>query len=92
MVNMKDVWAIDMVGRTSKERNGYATQKPEALIERIIEAGSREGDIVADFFCGSATVAAVAEREKRRWICSDNSKVAIYCAKTRLENKQMSML
>ena len=50
MVNMKDVWSIDMVGRTSAERTGYATQKPEALLERIVEAGSREGDICADFF------------------------------------------
>ena len=92
MVNMKDVWSIDMVGRTSKERNGYATQKPEALIERIITAGSKEGDLVADFFCGSATLAAVAERTGRRWICTDNSEVAIDSAKQRLENKQLSML
>ena len=92
LVNMKDVWSIDMVGRTSKERTGYATQKPEALVERILEAGSREGDLVADFFCGSATLAAVAERTGRRWICSDNSDVAIHSAKARLENKQLSML
>ena len=92
MVNMKDVWSIDMVGRTSKERTGYATQKPEALIERILTAGSKEGDLVADFFCGSATLAAVAERTGRRWICSDNSDVAIHSAKARLENKQLSML
>lgn len=92
MVNMKDVWSIDMVGRTSKERNGYATQKPEALVERILKAGSKEGDLVADFFCGSATLAAVAERTGRRWICSDNSEVAINAALQRLENKQLSMI
>lgn len=92
MVNMKDVWQIDMVGRTSKERNGYATQKPEALLERIVLAGSKEGDLVADFFCGSATLAAVCEKNHRRWICSDSSEIAIESAKTRLENKQFSMV
>ncbi len=92
MVNMKDVWQIDMVGRTSKERNGYATQKPEALLERIILAGSKEGDLVADFFCGSATLAAVCEKNHRRWICADSSEVAIASAKSRLENKQFSMV
>lgn len=53
MVNMKDVWNIDMVGRTSAERTGYATQKPEQLLSRMIESCTREGDICADFFCGS---------------------------------------
>lgn len=76
MVNMKDVWSIDMVGRTAKERTGYATQKPEALLNRIIEAGSCEGDIVADFFCGSGTLGAAASKLGRRWICSDSSAVA----------------
>ena len=91
LVNMKDVWSIDMVGRTSKERTGYATQKPEALCERIIEAGSREGDIVADFFCGSATLAKAAENLGRKWICSDLSEIAVECARERLGNKQISM-
>lgn len=76
MVNMKDVWSIDMVGRTAKERTGYATQKPEALLNRIIEAGSCEGDTVADFFCGSGTLGAAASKLGRRWICSDSSAVA----------------
>ena len=49
MVNMKDVWQINMVGRTSAERTGYATQKPEKLIERILESCTREGDLCADF-------------------------------------------
>lgn len=77
MVNMKDVWNIDMVGRTAKERTGYATQKPEALLERIIESSSCEGDIVADFFCGSGTLGAAASKLGRRWICSDSSAVAM---------------
>lgn len=77
MVHMKDVWSIDMVGRTSKERTGYATQKPEKLIERIIEACSDEGDICADFFSGSGTLGAVASRMNRRWIMCDEGDVSI---------------
>ena len=92
LVNMKDVWPIDMVGRTSAERTGYATQKPEALIERILKAGSKEGDLVADFFAGSSTLAKVAEDNGRRWICCDNSEVAIESSIQRLENKQLSMI
>ena len=60
MVNMKDVWSIDMVGRTSAERTGYATQKPKQLINRIIEAFTDEGDIVADVFL----------RKRNCWCCS----------------------
>ncbi|HHV27619.1 MAG TPA: site-specific DNA-methyltransferase [Tissierellia bacterium] len=71
LVNMKDVWNIDMVGRTSKERVGYATQKPEKLLERIILSSTNENSIVADFFAGSGTTAAVAERLNRKWILSD---------------------
>ncbi len=71
MVNMKDVWQINMVGRTSAERTGYATQKPEQLIERILESCTREGDICADFFGGSGTLAAAADRIGRRWISCD---------------------
>ncbi|MDD2216499.1 MAG: site-specific DNA-methyltransferase, partial [Eubacteriales bacterium] len=58
MVNRKDVWQLDMVGRTSAERTGYVTQKPEALIERILESCTGEGDLCADFFGGSGTMAA----------------------------------
>jgi len=84
MVNMKDVWSIDMVGRTSAERTGYATQKPEALVERIIAAGSREGDIVADFFCGSGTLGAAAGKLSRQWICCDEGKLAVSASMKRL--------
>jgi len=84
MVNMKDVWSIDMVGRTSKERNGYATQKPEALLDRIVQAGSHENDYIADFFCGSATLGAVGKKSSRRWICCDNSDVAFETSIERL--------
>ena len=60
----------------SKENVGYATQKPEALLERIIKASSNEGDLVCDFFGGSGTTAAVAERLGRRWITCDIGKPA----------------
>ncbi len=77
MVNQKDVWQIDMVGRNAKERLNYATQKPEALIRRIIDAVTDEGDLAADFFCGAGTLAAVAADSRRRFLCSDVSGLAI---------------
>jgi len=84
MVNMKDVWQIDMVGRTSSERTGYATQKPEALLARIIESCSREGDIVADFFGGSGTLCAAASKLGRNWIYCDAGNLATAKAEKRL--------
>lgn len=82
MVNMKDVWQIDMVGRTSAERTGYATQKPEQLLSRIIESCSKRGDWCADFFGGSGTLAAAAEKLGRRWIsCDIGSLAAASCLK-----------
>jgi len=84
MVNMKDVWSIDMVGRTSGERTGYATQKPEQLLERIIEASTEEGDLCGDFFCGSGTLAACAARMGRRSISVDESGLAIETCIARL--------
>lgn len=89
MVNMKDVWKIDMVGRTSGERTGYATQKPEALLCRIIEAASCEDDMVADFFCGSGTLAAAASKLGRKWICSDSGAVAIATCLKRFIGEEM---
>lgn len=79
-----DVWDIPIVNPLSPERSGYPTQKPEALLERIIKASSREGDLVADFFCGSGTTAAVAERLKRKWIAADMSKLAVHATRKRL--------
>lgn len=76
MVNMKDVWHIDMVGRTSGERTGYATQKPEKLLERIVASCSGEGDLCADFFAGSGTLGAVCEKMNRNWIMCDEGKLA----------------
>ena len=71
------VWEdIPPVNPVAKERVGYATQKPEALLERIIKASSNEGDLVCDFFGGSGTTAAVAEKLGRRWITCDIGKPA----------------
>ncbi len=84
LVNMKDVWQIDMVGRTSGERTGYATQKPEALLERIIESCSVPGDTVCDFFGGSGTLAAVASKMGRKWISCDAGHSAIAASEKRL--------
>ncbi len=78
-----DVWDIK-INAMSKERIGYPTQKPEALIERIIKASTKEGDIVADFFCGGGTTPAVAQRLGRRWIACDQSRVAIAVTADRL--------
>lgn len=84
MVNKKDVWQIDMVGRTSGERTGYATQKPELLLEQILESCTREGDLCADFFCGSGTLAAVAARKNRNFITCDSGRLAISHTYSRL--------
>ena len=84
LVNMKDVWNVDMVGRTSAERNGYATQKPMELMRRIIEAGSEPGDLVGDFFCGSGSFLEAAQAAGRRWIGCDNEKLAVSLARKRL--------
>ncbi len=81
---MKDYWEINMVGRTSRERLDYPTQKPEALLERIISASSNEGDIVLDAFCGSGTTLAVAQKLNREWIGIDISPAACKLATRRL--------
>ncbi len=77
MVNMKDVWTIDMVGRTSAERMGYATQKPEKLVERIVRSCSDPGDLCADFFAGTGTLGAACSRLGRPWIMCDEGEIAI---------------
>ena len=84
MVNMKDVWQIDMVGRSSGERVNYATQKPEALINNIIASVTDEGDICADFFCGSGTLAACAAAKGRKFICADAGELAVASTVKRL--------
>jgi len=81
-----DVWRINMIHPQSKERLGYPTQKPEALLERIITASSNEGDVVLDPFCGCGTAIAVAERLHRRWIGIDITHIAITLIKNRLHD------
>ena len=68
------------------ERLGYPTQKPEALLERVVEVSSNEGDIVLDPFCGCGTAVVVAQRLKRRWIGIDVTHLAINLIKTRLRD------
>lgn len=79
-----DVWDIPMVNPLARERTGYPTQKPEALLERIIAAASAPGDMVADFFCGSGTTPVVAQRLDRRWTACDASETAIAITTRRL--------
>jgi len=79
-----DVWDIPAVLNISEERLDYPTQKPEALLERIIKASSNEGDTVADFFGGSGTTAAVCQRLGRKWITCDKSQDSINVIKARL--------
>ena len=87
LVNMKDVWNVDMVGRTSSERNGYATQKPEKLMERIILSATEPGDLVCDFFCGSGSMGASCAKFGRRFIMSDIGELAIKIARDRLKKE-----
>jgi hypothetical protein len=75
----------------ASERVDYPTQKPEALLDRIIKASSNEGDLVADFFCGSGTTAAVAEKLGRKWIVSDLGKFAIHTTRKRLIGVQRQL-
>jgi site-specific DNA-methyltransferase (adenine-specific) len=79
-----DVWWSTIVPTNSRERTGYPTQKPERLIERIVRASSRPGDLVLDFFGGSGTTAVVAARLGRRWLLVDNNPDAIAISAARL--------
>ncbi|HEY4301287.1 MAG TPA: DNA methyltransferase [Candidatus Didemnitutus sp.] len=91
-VVINNLWDdIEPVNAVAFEKNGYITQKPEALLERIIKASSNEGDLVADFFCGSGTTGAVAERLGRRWIMSDLGRFAIHTSRKRLIELQRKL-
>ena len=82
---MIDMWTdITPISAQHRERVDYPTQKPEALLERIINASSNENDLVFDCFCGSGTTAAVAERLNRRWITCDLGRFAIHTTRKRL--------
>jgi DNA modification methylase len=82
---IQNIWTdIPIVNPMAAERLDYPTQKPEALLERIIKTSSNEGDVVADFFCGSGTLPAVAEKLGRKWIAADLGKFAIHVTRKRL--------
>ena len=91
-VIVSDLWDdIANVGSNRSESLDYPTQKPEALLERIIKASSNEGDLVADFFCGSGTTAAVAEKLGRKWIATDLGKFAIHTTRKRMIGVQRQL-
>lgn len=88
----QNLWLdISPVNSQAHESQRYATQKPEALVERIIKTSSNEGDLVADFFVGSGTTAAVAERLGRKWIATDLGKFAIHTTRKRLIGVQRDL-
>jgi len=83
---LSDVWEVSIVAPSGKERLGYPTQKPEALLERVILASTDEGAVVLDPFCGCGTAVAVAQKLKRQWIGIDVTHVAINLVRQRLKD------
>jgi adenine-specific DNA-methyltransferase len=91
-VVVSDFWDdISLISSSGREALNYPTQKPEALLERIIAASSNEGDLVADFFCGSGTTAAVAEKLGRKWIATDLGKFGVHTTRKRLIEVQREL-
>jgi len=88
--DIKQTYAMHLVKRAAEE-TGYATQKPESLLERIITISTSPGDLVADFFCGSGTTGAVAEKLGRRWIMADLGRFAIHTSRKRLIEVQRKL-
>ena len=89
---VQSIWSdIIPLNPVAKERTGYPTQKPETLIKRIIQASSNEGDLIADFFCGSGTIASVAEKLGRKWIAADLGKFAIHTTRKRMIGVQREL-
>jgi len=87
-------WWTDIkvpTGPANKEKVGYPTQKPESLLDRIIRVSTNQNDLIADFFCGSGTTAAVAEKLGRKWICTDLGKFAIHTTRKRLIGVQREL-
>jgi adenine-specific DNA-methyltransferase len=84
-IPLQNYWVdIPPINSQAVERLGYPTQKPEALLERILKTSSNEGDLVLDCFCGSGTTGAVAEKIDRRWIACDLGRFAIHTTRKRL--------
>jgi len=89
---VQSIWdTFSKIHHLANERVDYPTQKPEPLLARIIESSSNEGDLVADFFCGSGTTAAVAEKLGRKWIVGDLGKFAIHTTRKRLIGVQREL-
>ena len=89
---LSDVWSdLQFLRGNHPERADYPTQKPEKLVERIIKSSSNEGDLVADFFCGSGTTEAVAEKLGRKWICTDLGKFAVHTTRKRMIGAQRQL-
>ena len=84
---MADVWELPIIAPSSKERLGYPTQKPEALLERIIKASSNEGDVILDACCGCGTTVAVSQKLNRQWIGIDITYQSISLILKRLKNE-----
>ena len=82
-----DYWFIDIENQASHVRTGYPTQKPEALLEKILLASTNPGDLIGDFFCGSGTTLSVANRLERRWIGVDSGELAIKTTEERLSKQ-----
>jgi hypothetical protein len=80
----EDWWYFPVVARLHNERTGYPTQKPEALLERVILASSNPNELVADFFCGSGTTALAAARHGRRFLAADATWRAVHTTRSRL--------
>jgi DNA modification methylase len=92
LVNAKDVWNINMVGRTSKERVNYSTQKPLELIKKAILASTNDNAIVADFYLGSGTSVVASNELNRRWIGCDQNPISIVSTERRLKNLNFTLL
>jgi site-specific DNA-methyltransferase (adenine-specific)/adenine-specific DNA-methyltransferase len=91
-VPLSSLWTdVKFIDSWGGEDLKYPTQKPEALLERIVKASSNEGDLVADFFCGSGTTAAVAEKLGRKWIASDLGKIGIHTTRKRIIGVQREL-
>jgi adenine-specific DNA-methyltransferase len=91
-ITITSLWSdISHINSQACEDTGYATQKPELLIERIIQVSSNEGDLVLDAFCGSGTTGAVADRLGRRWIMADLGRFAIHTSRKRLIELQRTL-
>ena len=88
-MRMRDVWNIPIINAQAVERINYSTQKPESLLKQIIAVSSNEGDLVCDFFGGSGTTAAVAERLGRRWITCDIGKPASLVMRKRFIDQEV---